>query len=215
MKEPATDLAVVCAIASSYFEQPIARDAVLIGEVRSALRCTAPCFWMRILLQFMSVSSCLPACCRTGRGKHTVPAALPPHPHIPLHGRCRWAWAASCGRWATSSGALGRRQRWVGRSDLPRVWIRPRLQAAFLTALLTVPPSLPPPLPHPAAGVQDFRHPRQQQCARLGAPEGGPHPGVQNSGGCLQGSAGYKVINYRGQLPQEASAAGATPVRFE
>lgn len=36
MTEPATDLAVVCAIASSYFEQPIARDVALIGEVRWA-----------------------------------------------------------------------------------------------------------------------------------------------------------------------------------
>lgn len=33
MNEPATDLAVACAIASSYFEQPIARDVALIGEV--------------------------------------------------------------------------------------------------------------------------------------------------------------------------------------
>lgn len=33
MNEPATDLAVVCAIASSYFEQPIARDVALVGEV--------------------------------------------------------------------------------------------------------------------------------------------------------------------------------------
>lgn len=34
MSEPATDLAVACAIASSYFEQPIARDVAMIGEVR-------------------------------------------------------------------------------------------------------------------------------------------------------------------------------------
>jgi DNA repair protein RadA/Sms len=33
MSEPATDLAVACAIASSYFEQPIARDVAMIGEV--------------------------------------------------------------------------------------------------------------------------------------------------------------------------------------
>lgn len=33
MNEPATDLAVACAIASSYFEQPIGRDIALIGEV--------------------------------------------------------------------------------------------------------------------------------------------------------------------------------------
>lgn len=34
MSEPATDLAVACAIASSYFEQPIPRDVAMIGEVR-------------------------------------------------------------------------------------------------------------------------------------------------------------------------------------
>ena len=33
MSEPATDLAVACAIASSYYEQPIPRDVALIGEV--------------------------------------------------------------------------------------------------------------------------------------------------------------------------------------
>lgn len=33
MSEPATDLAVACAIASSHLEQPIPRDAALIGEV--------------------------------------------------------------------------------------------------------------------------------------------------------------------------------------
>ncbi|KAI3427273.1 hypothetical protein D9Q98_007205 [Chlorella vulgaris] len=33
MNEPATDLAVACAIASSYYEQPIARDVAMIGEV--------------------------------------------------------------------------------------------------------------------------------------------------------------------------------------
>lgn len=38
MSEPATDLAVACAIASSYFEQPIARDVALIGEVRPAFQ---------------------------------------------------------------------------------------------------------------------------------------------------------------------------------
>lgn len=37
MNEPATDLAVACAIASSYFEQPIARDVALIGEARLGL----------------------------------------------------------------------------------------------------------------------------------------------------------------------------------
>lgn len=36
MSEPATDLAVACAIASSYFEQPIARDVAMIGEVGHA-----------------------------------------------------------------------------------------------------------------------------------------------------------------------------------
>lgn len=35
MSEPATDLAVVCAIASSYYEQPIGRDVAMIGEVRA------------------------------------------------------------------------------------------------------------------------------------------------------------------------------------
>ncbi len=38
MNEPATDLAVACAIASSYYEQPIARDVAMIGEVRGAHR---------------------------------------------------------------------------------------------------------------------------------------------------------------------------------
>ncbi|PSC73730.1 DNA repair [Micractinium conductrix] len=33
MNEPATDLAVACAIASSYYEQPIAHDVAMIGEV--------------------------------------------------------------------------------------------------------------------------------------------------------------------------------------
>ena len=33
MSEPANDLAVAVAIASSYYEQPIARDIVCIGEV--------------------------------------------------------------------------------------------------------------------------------------------------------------------------------------
>lgn len=36
MKEPSTDLAVACAIASSYFEQPIGRDVVMIGEARGS-----------------------------------------------------------------------------------------------------------------------------------------------------------------------------------
>lgn len=33
MSEPANDLAIAVAIASSYYEQPIARDIVCIGEV--------------------------------------------------------------------------------------------------------------------------------------------------------------------------------------
>lgn len=33
MSEPANDLAIAVAIASSYYEQPIARDVVCIGEV--------------------------------------------------------------------------------------------------------------------------------------------------------------------------------------
>ena len=36
MSEPSTDLAIVCAIASSYYEQPIARDVACIAEVRVA-----------------------------------------------------------------------------------------------------------------------------------------------------------------------------------
>jgi hypothetical protein len=42
MNEPATDLAVACAIASSYYEQPIARDVAMIGEVRGAHRALHP-----------------------------------------------------------------------------------------------------------------------------------------------------------------------------
>lgn len=37
MSEPANDLAVAVAIASSYYEQPIARDIVCIGEVGESL----------------------------------------------------------------------------------------------------------------------------------------------------------------------------------
>ncbi len=33
MNEPANDLAIAVAIASSYYEQPIARDIVCIGEI--------------------------------------------------------------------------------------------------------------------------------------------------------------------------------------
>lgn len=40
MSEPANDLAVAVAIASSYYEQPIARDIVCIGEVGELL------FWL-------------------------------------------------------------------------------------------------------------------------------------------------------------------------
>lgn len=39
MSEPANDLAVAVAIASSYYEQPIARDIVCIGEVGESLSC--------------------------------------------------------------------------------------------------------------------------------------------------------------------------------
>lgn len=36
MTEPANDLAIAVAIASSYFEQPVARDIACIGEIGDA-----------------------------------------------------------------------------------------------------------------------------------------------------------------------------------
>ena len=47
MSEPANDLAIAVAIASSYYEQPIARDIVCIGEVGACssltLAAVTPC----------------------------------------------------------------------------------------------------------------------------------------------------------------------------
>ena len=39
MREPAMDLAIAVAVASSYFEQPVARDLVCIGEIGECLGC--------------------------------------------------------------------------------------------------------------------------------------------------------------------------------
>jgi hypothetical protein len=117
MNEPATDLAVVCAIASSYFEQPIARDVALVGEVGGQRRTAAPCWALcsaalRLVINLASLvfQGGLGGCdARTpGEGGAGGSASLTKAPEAPTDERCRrrrrWPCAGGAGRRAAPGG---------------------------------------------------------------------------------------------------------------
>ena len=62
MSEPANDLAIAVAIASSYFEQPIARDIVCIGEIGETPQSVALLLCVILPLLFQSVRSLQLSC---------------------------------------------------------------------------------------------------------------------------------------------------------